>query len=156
MIAATELEKRTAKLYRRVLIAGLIVIVGLAIWLLKPPPRCDLTFLAQLRPTRSTEFGAIKVSFDQGEADTERFFDANLLPRGWTKTGASPYARYMSKRLTDPVVMLEPRYPTVAAPISAPPAKPGAAPVAPSLKGTVALIYDNRGVAVMPPLPKTK
>jgi hypothetical protein len=82
-------EQRTRKAYRWVLLGGLIVVVALALWLVKPPEAIDLRFLSVLKPTIDPreDSSYANLTFPKPSADVAKLLDSHLTVGGhWRKS----------------------------------------------------------------------
>ncbi|HVT11083.1 MAG TPA: hypothetical protein VHE55_02355 [Fimbriimonadaceae bacterium] len=91
MAMTLEDEARARRVYRRVLIVAIVVVVAVSIWAIRLPKHADLRFLRAYHPTRiSSPPDQVCYTFAQPPTAIITALDANLNKSGhWTKANSA-------------------------------------------------------------------
>lgn len=153
----TDQELRTRQAYRLVAAIAILLVAGITVWMVKPPPKVDLRFLATLNPVLSREERSTSSSmeFKQSQAEVERLLDAHLnAATNWVKdSSAYGWTIYRSHTRGLPLLTLISRPPSGIATVpvmSSSPPPASAIPSPSTVAGATLDINDPRGVAIFP------
>ena len=104
-------EQRTRKAYRLILVLGILLAVGITIWITRPVEPVDLRFLDTLKPiAKAGGPDGRTLTYKLPAARVERLIDANLtLAKHWRKNGSGGFVVYENRGRGMPYVAVTSR-----------------------------------------------